>query len=247
MQLIDERNQLSRRVLDLIEDSLEPLLELAAVLGARHHGTQVQRDDGLAPQALWHVTGHDALRQTFHDGSLADTGLPDQHRVVLGATAQNLDHTPDFGIAPDHRVKLALTGPGSQVGGVLLQRLERRLGFGAGDPAATAHLDEGIAQRLRRGTVIDEELGDIGVSGRQANQQVLGRHIVVVEFGGQMLRGRHGGNRVTRELRIGAGITDLRKPIGDSLRFVAYGHRINAHGLQKRRGDAIGLAEQCHQ
>ncbi|SKU14110.1 Uncharacterised protein [Mycobacteroides abscessus subsp. abscessus] len=76
---------------------------------------------------------------------------------------------------------------------------------------------------------------------------MLGGYIVVIELGGQMLRRRHGGNRVTRELRIGAGVTDLRKSIGDSLRFVAYGHRIDAHGLQKRRGDAIGLAEQCHQ
>src|SRR6202020_1413516 len=90
VQLIDEGDDLSGRVLDVVEDGLEPFLEFAAVLGAGHHRTQVQGDDGLVAQAFGYVAGDDALGQTFHDGGLTDTGLADQHRVVFGAAAQHL-------------------------------------------------------------------------------------------------------------------------------------------------------------
>ena len=50
VQLVDERDDLPGRILDVVEDGLEALLELTAVLGARHHGTQVERHNGLVPQ-----------------------------------------------------------------------------------------------------------------------------------------------------------------------------------------------------
>src|ERR1700761_5786112 len=48
-----------------------------------------------------------SLRTAFGDRRLADAGLADQHRVVLGATAQHLDHSSDLVVAADHRVELA--------------------------------------------------------------------------------------------------------------------------------------------
>ena len=41
----------------------------------------------LVAQALRHVAGDDALGQALDDRGLADAGLADQHRVVLGAPA----------------------------------------------------------------------------------------------------------------------------------------------------------------
>ena len=149
VQFVDERDDLTGRVLDVVEDGLEPFLELTAVLGARHHGPHVQRDDGLVAQALRHVAGDDALGQALDDRGLADAGLADQHRVVLGAAAQHLHDATNLVVAPDDRVQLALPGGRGQVGGVLLQRLIGALGVGAGDPRAAAHLDERLAQRLR--------------------------------------------------------------------------------------------------
>ena len=74
-------------------------------------------------QLIGHVAAHDALRQAFHDGGLADARLADQHRVVLGAAAQHLHDAADFVVAADHRVELALAGGFGQVVGVALQRL----------------------------------------------------------------------------------------------------------------------------
>ena len=54
VQLVDE----DHRVLglaDLVHHGLQPLLELAAVLGAGHDGRQVERDDALVLEALRHL------------------------------------------------------------------------------------------------------------------------------------------------------------------------------------------------
>ena len=125
------------------------------------HRAEVQRDDGLVAQALRHVARHDALGQALDDRGLADAGLADQHRVVLGATGEHLHDATNLVVAPDDRVELALPGTLGQVGGVLLQRLIAALGVGAGDPGAAADLDERLAQRLRRGAVPGQQLGDV--------------------------------------------------------------------------------------
>lgn len=46
--------------------------------------------DLLALNRLGHVAGGNLLGQTLSHGRLADTGLADQARVVLGTAAQNL-------------------------------------------------------------------------------------------------------------------------------------------------------------
>ena len=79
------RIDLALGVLDLLEDGLEALLELAAVLRTGDQRAQVERDDALVLEALGHVAAHDALGQALDDGGLADTGLADEDRVVLGA------------------------------------------------------------------------------------------------------------------------------------------------------------------
>ncbi len=149
VQLVDEGDDLSGRVLDVVEDGLEAFLELAAVLRAGHHGAHVEGDHGLVAQALRYVAGHDALGQALDDRGLADAGLADQHRVVLGPAAQHLDDSANLVVASDDRVEFAFAGTSGQVGGVLLQRLVAGLGIRAGDPCAAADLHERVAQGLR--------------------------------------------------------------------------------------------------
>ena len=84
VQLVDEGDDLTVRLLDLIEDGLEPLLELAPVLGSGDHGTEVERDEALALQGQRHIPLDDSTGETLDDGGLADAGLTDQHRIVLG-------------------------------------------------------------------------------------------------------------------------------------------------------------------
>ena len=71
--------------------ALQALLELAAVLGAGDERAHVEREDGLVAQPLGHVAAHDALREALDDRRLADAGLADQHRVVLGLAREDLD------------------------------------------------------------------------------------------------------------------------------------------------------------
>ena len=85
VHLVDEGDDLAVGVGDLLEHGLEPLLELAAVLGAGDHRRQVERDEALVAERLGHVALDDALREALDDGGLADAGLADEHRVVLGA------------------------------------------------------------------------------------------------------------------------------------------------------------------
>ena len=138
VQLVDEGDDLALGVLDLLEHGLEPLLELAAVLRAGHHRGQVEAEHPAALERVGDVAGDHALREALDDGGLADAGLADQHRVVLGTPRQHLDHAADLGVAADDRVELALLGARGQVDGVLLQRLVRRLGVLAGHPPVAA-------------------------------------------------------------------------------------------------------------
>ena len=96
--------------LHFLQHRLEALFELAAILRAGDQRAHVERDDALVLQPLGHVAAHDALGQPFDDGGLADAGLADQHRVVLGAARQHLDDAADLLVAADHRVELALRG-----------------------------------------------------------------------------------------------------------------------------------------
>ena len=120
VDLIDEGDDLTIRILDFVQDALQALLELATVLRTGHHGAQVKGDELLALQGGGHVARHDTLGQTLHDGGLADAGLANQHRVVLGTTGEDLNHAADFLVTSDDRVQLAFLGGGRQVGGVLL-------------------------------------------------------------------------------------------------------------------------------
>ena len=86
VHLVDERDDLAVGVRDLGQDRLEPLLEVAAVLGTGEHRGHVEGDHALVPQRVGDVALDDALGQALDHGGLADAGIADQHRVVLGAT-----------------------------------------------------------------------------------------------------------------------------------------------------------------
>ena len=128
VQLVDEEDDRAAGVLDLVEDGLQALLELAAVLRAGQQRADVQRDDAPVAQRLGHVAGHDALGEALDDRGLADAGLADEHRVVLRAAAEDLDDAADLVVAADDRVELALLGLLGQVAPELLQRLVLVLG-----------------------------------------------------------------------------------------------------------------------
>ena len=93
---------------DLLEHRLESLLELAAELGAGDERAEVERHEALVLEPLGDVAVHDSLGEPLDDGSLADAGFADEHRIVLGAARQDLDDAANLFVATDDRVELAL-------------------------------------------------------------------------------------------------------------------------------------------
>ena len=108
VQLVHEQDDLAAGLLDLLEDGLQPLLELAAVLRAGQQRADVERDHAAVAQGLRDVVVDDALGEALDDRRLADAGLADQHRVVLRAAGEDLDDAADLVVAADHRVELAV-------------------------------------------------------------------------------------------------------------------------------------------
>src|SRR5579872_2786259 len=51
--------------------------------------------------------------------TIADSGLADQHRIVLGAAAQDLDHALELEVAADERIERSVDGGLGQVTGKL--------------------------------------------------------------------------------------------------------------------------------
>ena len=60
-------------------------------------------------------TVSDALGEAFHDGGFPNAGLADQHRIVLGAAAEDLDDAVDFPLTSDQRIELAIHGSLGQI------------------------------------------------------------------------------------------------------------------------------------
>ena len=124
VQLVDEEDDLAVGVLDLLEHGLQALLELAAVLGARDERPQVERHHALGrfrPSGTSPRTMRWASPSTM--AVLPTPGLADEHGVVLGAAAEDLDDAADLLVPADDRVELARAGVGGQVAAVLLERL----------------------------------------------------------------------------------------------------------------------------
>ena len=111
----------------------------------------------------------DPLREPLDDRRLADARLADQHRVVLRAAREDLDHAPDLLVAADHRVELPGLGRLGQVAAELRERLVAALGILRGDALAAAHLLDPREDLVARHRLEREE-------------QVLGRDVVVLEL-----------------------------------------------------------------
>ena len=125
VDLVDEEHDHPGRLGHFIQHRLEPLLELAAVLGPGDQGAHVQAHQTAVLERLGHVAGHDALREPLGDGGLADARFADQHRIVLGAAREDLHGAADLLVPPDHRIELADLGLGRKIPSEALQRALR--------------------------------------------------------------------------------------------------------------------------
>ena len=249
VQFVEERDDLTVAVLDLLEDGLQPLLELAPVLGTGHHGSEVETDESLAAQALRDVAGDDTLGQTLHNGRLADAWLTDEDRVVLGTAGEDLNHATDLGVSANHGVHFALTRALGEVDAVLFEGLEVLLGVGRRDPpVAAAHGRERRDEALLGSAGLLERLRDGTADASQAGEDVLGGDVLVADRPGDLLGVTQGVDELPRQ----RGFRDARAGgPGQVLHGAGGGSphvgRVGADGPQQRGRGRPARVEQGEQ
>ena len=89
-------------------DGLQPLFELAAVFRARDDERKIEGENAFIREKRRNIAIGNALRQAFDDGRLSHAGLANEHRIIFGAPAKNLDDALDFTFAADQRVQASL-------------------------------------------------------------------------------------------------------------------------------------------
>ena len=204
---------------------------------------QVERDDPLGLEAFGNIAVGHPPGQALDDRGLAHPGLPDQDRVVLGASGEDLDDPADLVVPPDHRVETALASLGREITPVLLEGVECGLGVIGSDPLIAS---QGL-QRLedRRGV---EPTGSQGLTGGtgvlgQSEKEMLDRQIVVAQIGAVPV----GLGQDPIQIRGSAHLcvaVHLRLTIQDLLDRPPQLHRSQPETIENRVDDSLGLAEQ---
>ena len=250
MQLVDEEDRVVR-VAELLDDLLEALLELAAVLRAGDQRADVEGQDALVEERLGDVAGHDPMGQALGDRGLADARLADQGGVVLGPAGEDLDDPLDLLLAADDRVELAGPGGLGQVDPELvdgrglagpLRLLGRRSGrrrLGQDPDDLVADLVEVDAERL-------EHAGrDPLALAHEAEQQVLRADVVVAEAAGLVDRQLDHPLGARRQ----ADLADDRPiaPADDELDGSPDLGQLDVHVLEDARSHAFALAHEAEQ
>ncbi len=188
VQLVDEQDDVAISLLHLTQHVLQTVLELAAVLRAGHHRTQIERDDLAILQRRGHVAGHDALGQTLDDSGFAGAGLADEHRVVLRTARQHLNGTANLLVTADNRIELALAGLLGEVLAVLLQRFELGLVGLRGHAGVAAQALVGRLDILASDARRREDAARGALVLGQGDEQVLARRVAVTELLGDLHR-----------------------------------------------------------
>ncbi len=249
VELVDEQDRVAARP-QLLDDLLQPLLELAAVLGAGHQRTDVQGQHPLVEQRVGNVAGHDLVGQRLGDGGLAHPGLTDERGVVLRLAAEDLDDPLDLLLPADDRVELAGPGELGEVDAQLVEgrRLRRALGLlGRGVGAALRQdVDDLVADLVQvHAQALEHAGGDALALADETQQEMLGTDVVVAQAAGLVdgqLDHPLGAWREADLADHGALATT-----DDELDRLPHLGELDVHVLQDARGDPLALADESEQ
>src|SRR5690606_18639165 len=128
------------------------------------------------------------LREALDDRGLADAGLADQHGVVLRTPLQDLDRAANLVVAADHRIELALLGPGREIDGVLLERLAGLLRALAVDFGAAADLLDRLLERAADRARALQDPAELALRLQRSEHEQLARDIGVTALLRQLVR-----------------------------------------------------------
>ncbi len=179
VQLIDEDDGVLI-LHQLLHDGFQPLFELAAIFRAGDDERKIESQDALVGQERRHVAIGDALGQAFHDGGFADARLADQHRIVLGAAAQDLHHALQLVIAADQRIERAIHGGLREIAAELGQQ-RAFLGAAGGDLFRRRALNLFAHLRKAQSALMQDFGGKTFLFAQQAEQQMLGADVLVIQ------------------------------------------------------------------
>ncbi len=175
VELIDEQDILTFGALKLLKDGLQAFLELAPEAGTCDERSQIQKKEPFVFENLGDIIVGDVLSEPLNDRRLADTGLTNEHRVVLGPADKDLNNPLDLLRATDHGIQLVLAGQLRQVPTVALQRPVFALSLRGGQTLPAPHLGNRVLDPLVIDVVVAEEASHwrvLLVGNRQ--QDVLG-------------------------------------------------------------------------
>jgi hypothetical protein len=246
VHFIDKENVGAGGAGDFGQHRLEPLLELAAIFGAGNKRAHVERQQFLVFQTLRHVAIDDAQSQALDDCGLADAGLADQHRIVLGAAGEHLHGAADFLVAADDWIKLAVARSLGEVTGIFFQRIISVLGGSRIRGAALAQSLDRDVERLRGDARILQNLCRLAaLLDGQSQQQPLDGDETVARF----LAGVFGSvedacqSRVEIDLPCPAA-RDLRPLVELRIDGGERGARFAAGTVDQPRREPFGIVEQ---
>ncbi len=156
MQLVDEDDRVLR-LHQLFHNGLQALLELPAVFGARDDQRQIERQDALIGQKRGNIAVRNALGQALGDRGFPHSGLADQHGIILGATAKDLDHPLQFVFPPDQGIELVLHRGLGEIAAEFRQ--QRRFLGASGGGLFALHSAELLANRRQAKAALVQDLG----------------------------------------------------------------------------------------
>ena len=245
VQLVDEGDDLSIRARNLGQNRLQALLEFAAVLRAGDHRCYVEGDEALVAQGLRDVARNDALGEAFDDGRLADAGLADQNRVVLGTARQDLYDTANLIVAADDRIELAFARHLSQVTPVLGQGLEGPLRVRRRNRIG-AQLRERRSQRVGLNAALTEDASRLGLRRCQRDQQMLGRDVLVAASLGALASIANDREQSVRGLGASGGCTLRARERHEGVAGARTDRtHVGPNGLEQGERDAFALFNKC--
>ena len=195
MELVNEQDDIGV-LAGLFDNGLEALLKISPVLGPRHHGRNVQRQDALLGQGGRYVAASYLLGNTLYNGRFTHAGLPYEHRIVLLPSAQYFYDAGNLAVPAHYRIQLALSGSAGEVVGKFfnIQFLFFRLFFRPLGGLFLLVLQRGTQQPLvfhegQQAAVVDAVVAQINLAvalggAAKGQQQVLGLSQGALEAGG---------------------------------------------------------------
>ena len=121
VRFINEENDFFSGGLDLVDEALEAVFELAFDASACLQQGEIEAVNVDALQGRRDISADNAVGEAFNDGGLAHAGFAGEDGVVLAAAHEDVDHLANFYIATEDGVDFTGLGVGGEVHGVLIE------------------------------------------------------------------------------------------------------------------------------